>query len=484
MHFVNKVRSFKLNETRWRILTTIYVAFLICINFVRIFDNDFWGDEAFSIRLANMSLGEMLTETAKDVHPPLYYINLIFANRLIGNYGWLYHFVSFIPFLILIIFGTIIIKRQFGREASLLFVTLVGISTEAVKYNVEVRMYSLSALYVLLAYYAFWKILNKESRGCVLFVCFSLGAAYSHYYAMMSVAILYLALFIQTILKRFAVKRLIIVYISTIVGYIPWLLQMIIAFKRTSEDFWMTEVPGFFESLSYFFNSNYLWYSWGMLVITLLSVGALIYKDIESFCKEDDETQKALDNTTIWLIWGMVAAFGTLIIGEIISVIFRPAFMVRYLYPVVPVLWLVLCVALSRVKNGKAATYVLIFVSLCVFSLMYIGTYTWDYNLDKKCRNTQEEMIRIISKGDVILTDIDHLEWTILDYYLPEANHKKISNEYDGFDENVINWLVWSKDLSEADTEWIKGQGYCAKEVICDGILGTHEVHVYKLETQ
>ena len=40
------------------------------------FSYDLWVDEAFSIRMLEHSYGEMIALTAKDVHPPLYYIIL------------------------------------------------------------------------------------------------------------------------------------------------------------------------------------------------------------------------------------------------------------------------------------------------------------------------------------------------------------------------------------------------------------------------
>ena len=42
------------------------------IGFMRCFDNAFWGDEGYTIRLAKMSLKDMIYATAGDVHPPLY----------------------------------------------------------------------------------------------------------------------------------------------------------------------------------------------------------------------------------------------------------------------------------------------------------------------------------------------------------------------------------------------------------------------------
>mgnify|MGYP007054485261 CR=1 FL=1 len=46
-------------------LLYLYALVLFAMHFVRIFDNSFWGDEGFSIGLAQMNVFEMLQVTAQ-----------------------------------------------------------------------------------------------------------------------------------------------------------------------------------------------------------------------------------------------------------------------------------------------------------------------------------------------------------------------------------------------------------------------------------
>lgn len=91
---VRDVPAPHLNEKAKTWASAAFAAALFLFNFVRIFDNDFWGDEAFSIRLAKMSVPEMLQATAEDVHPPLYYLFMILGYRCFGNAAWGYHLIS------------------------------------------------------------------------------------------------------------------------------------------------------------------------------------------------------------------------------------------------------------------------------------------------------------------------------------------------------------------------------------------------------
>ena len=69
-------------------LLYLYALVLFAIHFVRIFDNSFWGDEGFSIGLAQMNVFEMLQVTAADNHPPLYYLFTQLLYHLLGNSRW------------------------------------------------------------------------------------------------------------------------------------------------------------------------------------------------------------------------------------------------------------------------------------------------------------------------------------------------------------------------------------------------------------
>ena len=70
MNEIHKVKT----EFKRILVLYAYAFVLFLINFIRIFDNAFWGDEGFSILLAKMSVHEMIATTASDVHPPLYYL--------------------------------------------------------------------------------------------------------------------------------------------------------------------------------------------------------------------------------------------------------------------------------------------------------------------------------------------------------------------------------------------------------------------------
>ena len=456
------------------IILYVYAFFLFILNLIRIFDNNLWGDECFSVSMVKMPFSDMIATTASDVHPPLYYMFLRLIYWLFGckTEGWIFHFASLIPYVFIIAFCLMPVRRRFGIAVSFWLMTFASLSPAALYYNIEVRMYSMAAMFVLFAYWSLLLIPGKNVSGSVLFVLFSLGAAYTHYYALIAVSFFYMALVIFCLQKKIPVKTTICIITCTVTGYVPWLLIMIKTFLRTSEDFWMSTIPTVKEFLLYYFDSDYESYSALMLGIScaLIIWFGLIRRDHESG----------------WILSGGVAAFGVLVLGLLISYLVIPSFSQRYLYPVLVVMWLVSGTCLNKLKHGQIIIAVLIILSLAVFVPSYIRTYTKDWHRNELCRKTDEQLNDLIGNNDVILTDNEHLAWTILDYYLPDTESVFLEtiDSYREFDDDKTYWLIWSDELNDDEYMILDGEGVEATPVIRDGEVGLSTINLYLLETQ
>lgn len=241
-------------------LLYLYALVLFAMHFVRIFDNSFWGDEGFTIRLVKASFYRMCRLTAGDVHPPLYYFFTQILYHIFGNHGYTYHLSALIPYGIILVLACTVVRKWFGMIPAAVLVTLSSFTSSAILYNVEARMYSLGALCVLAAYLAFYQI-YKENRlfdWCV-FGFTSLCAAYTHYYALLSVAFFYLMLLPLWFKGKEFRKRILYLYGGTVLGYIIWLiLPLRHSFQRTAEDWWLTDYAGFWSCLKLMFGSSWL----------------------------------------------------------------------------------------------------------------------------------------------------------------------------------------------------------------------------------
>ena len=75
-------------------------------------------DEYFTLTLINFDVGEMISLTAADVHPPLYYLILKFAMTVFGFFGISPHsiyavrIVSIIPYAIIMLISYFKIRKE------------------------------------------------------------------------------------------------------------------------------------------------------------------------------------------------------------------------------------------------------------------------------------------------------------------------------------------------------------------------------------
>ncbi len=181
------------------LLLYLYAFLLFSFNLLRVLDNVFWGDEVYSILMAKMNFSQMITTTAMDVHPPLYYILLQCFYHLFGNSGWAYHLATLLTFSILLLVSVTWIKKRFGIGTATLFITFASLLSNAIEYNLEVRMYSMAELFVFLSFFMLYLIYTEQRvLWYALFTLFSLAAAYTRYYALLSVAFFYIALLLYT----------------------------------------------------------------------------------------------------------------------------------------------------------------------------------------------------------------------------------------------------------------------------------------------
>ena len=226
------------------------------LNLIRMFDNNFWGDEAFSILLVRESFSKIVELTAADVHPPLYYFILKSACHIAGHSPLVYHFVSLIPLFILLLFSVTYIRKHFGNFTASLFNLLIGLTSIALRYNVEVRMYSWCMLFLFFTMYTVLRIILTPPSAYIpsirhklllwssLFLNGILGA-YTHYYVLISVALIYIFLGIHLYFchRKNDLKNWIICVALSSVLYAPWLLVLFNNLRQISGGYWIESSP-------------------------------------------------------------------------------------------------------------------------------------------------------------------------------------------------------------------------------------------------
>ena len=473
----------------------LYALILFALHFIRIFDNSFWGDEGFSIRLAKMSISQMLEVTANDVHPPLYYFLAMFLYRVLGNHGYTYHLSAVLPYALILLVSCTFVRKRFGALTAAILVTLSALSKSAITYNVEVRMYALAALFVLIAYLALYQIYQRGTfLDWSVFCVASLGAAYTHYYALISVAFFYLMLLPLLFRTREYLWKILVAYIVTIIGYLPWLFILLASFQRTANGWWLSSVSSARDFYQFIFDSRWLQNAF-IVVVAFYFVQQIISIQIKK-----DPSRKPFDrfdvnlifisptkipNDIFWILAGLLSFIGTVGIGLAASKLIRPLILLRYIFPVAPVLYLILGYCISKLPLRRTVAILVLLGILRSGFTVYASTFQYEkFTLDAE--TTQCLQTVAPAEDTLLLTNNDHLGWNLLEYYYPQNPHGNCTSPLDCLDDakNADVILFWDSEIDEEALNAIRVRGYVCKQLFEGHFANGAYYHVYKLQTR
>lgn len=223
------------------------LAVLVCVcASLSVFSQNILQDEAFSVVLVRKSVGEMINGTAADVHPPLYYLLMMLVKFFMGGRESLaaYRFLSVVAtWLNLLLVGATLVRKRWGVCSANIYILFFGLTYYTLESSVMVRMYSWGTFFVTLAallalsYYE-----EGKSKDIVLCGIVTLLAMYTHYYALLTVFILWFFLFVGGIKRRALLKRILLAGICIVLGYLPWLRVFFHQTSVVAEQYWISKV--------------------------------------------------------------------------------------------------------------------------------------------------------------------------------------------------------------------------------------------------
>ena len=390
-------------------LLYLYSFILFGMHFVRIFDNSFWGDEGFTIRLAKMGFVQMCRVTAGDVHPPLYYFFTQILYHILGDHGYVYHLSAVIPYGLILILACTVVRKWFGLIPAAVLATLSSLTSEAFRYNVEARMYSLAAFCVLVAYLSFYQIYKENHLfDWFIFGFSSLCAAYSHYYALISVAFFYLMLLPLWFKDKSYRNRIMWLYGGTVAGYIVWLYVLLKTFKRSVSDWWLLVIATFSDCFDFLWGNKWL----SVVAIVVFVVGGMyLFNLIQirnrrisfSFQKSQHISYDAL-----LFLTGLVSILGTIFVGLALSHLLRPFMIPRYMFPLSAVAYLMLGLCLSKFHWRKPLTVLL----LAVVLITQIPEYQFLVQHEKQVDIGTSKCSAILSQTENAILYTDDTSWS------------------------------------------------------------------------
>ncbi len=424
-------------DNKWSIVATIAVAIvLVILNIPRLFEFNFWGDEALSIIHSRGTFEEIIVYARDiDAHPPLFNLMLSLMTKIFGTSPFVHHLVPFIPYVGMLVISIVFIRRYFGTFAATLFMLLATFLDSATYYIPEVRMYELGAFFVLASYVSSYLVLKEGDRkSLILFVVSSLCAAYTHYYCLMAVGLLYIGLFLQYILKKDTVgmKKFMIASLITVIGYLPWFIASFIkTINRVTEIFWIPEQMSLEESIMYIFNnSEHLYLMLALFSVIILAVILRAILNRHGRVIDEGTSDRTL---TVWIALGILAVFGSVALGQLISSMTRPLILDRYLYPVSVVIWIIFAVGITRISSKKNVRTVISVLAIIAILAVCVPNYCETVKTEQERNEYTSEVIDMtygyLSEGDNILTNNNHMRQSLKEIYFPDLTLSYIDEE-------------------------------------------------------
>lgn len=401
-------------EKKISYLLYILTIIIILTMFFTSFSEYIWLDEAFSLKLIQHSYKDVILLTAKDVHPPLYYIILKFfvdlGNKLGGIDKIVGSMVSIIPYLGLFVISLTKIKKHWGRLTSSIFIFCITLMPNCVFPGTEIRMYSFGMLFVTLAYIeAYEIIINRSCKYWIRFLIFGVCAAYTHYFACIAVAFVYFYLLLWSIIKeRTEFKKWLLMSGGTVILYFPWLFVVLKQVSDVKSSYWIPPITlaNMYGYIKFVLSPN------KGILMALLGI-SYVYLLSKLFLGKKDQEVK------LYTVTGFLVLCFTVLFGIIVSFLMRPIFVDRYIIPSLGCFWLCFAICLGCLDKTKINRMIqggIILVLLVVGCLNYKSFTTQELTEMKAINRVKDILVEEKAEEDIIITDTIHVQFPLANY--------------------------------------------------------------------
>lgn len=324
-----------------------------------------WHDEGYTMMLIQHGPLEIIERTARDVHPPLYYLVAHGWQSLFGMSEMAVRSLSAVLGVATIVIVYLLMRRLFSEGTARLAGLLVALGPFAVRYSEEARMYGMAAFLIVLASYFIVRIAAEKSPRLHLWVFYALAIAaglYTHYYTLfiIPVHIIYLAWVRGGLWPLLRDWKWWLGNGLAGVLFLPWVPVAFAQMSRVKASYWIPpatlETPAntFTHFIAYVSSPSLGWISGALM--TLFFIGL-----IHTYLKRQKLRQQ-IGLLTIWLILPLA----TVIILSIV----RPIYYDRYFVYCAVALYMLIAVILTRgvwfVKNPPLQ-YASIIVTCLIF---------------------------------------------------------------------------------------------------------------------
>ena len=186
--------------------------------------SDLWLDEALSVNIARLPLGDLLEQLRHDGHPPLYYLLLHGWMELFGEGDVAVRALSGVFGLATLPLIWVAGRRYGGPSTGIAALTLLASSPFAVRYATETRMYSLAMFLVLAGWLLVRSALERPTITRLTGIALVSGLlALTHYWSFYLLAATGLLLLWRWRRGSAPALRAVVALVAGALVFLPWL---------------------------------------------------------------------------------------------------------------------------------------------------------------------------------------------------------------------------------------------------------------------
>ena len=385
-----------------------------------------WYDESYTGSLVRQSFSSIIHITGGDNHPPLYYLALRVFTLVFGNTVFTLRLFSVIGALALAALGIGPVRRALGDRAGFIYTVLTLAMPITISMAQEARMYTWAAFLVTgSALYGYFGWLEGKTKDWILFGVFTAAAAYTHYYALLAVALLGVILLGAMIAGKRRIAPFLYIAGAVMLSYIPWLIKLLGAIDRVKGSYWIPPVTDrvIRQVFTYPFSNKFFIpvlpdLPMAGFAAALIIMGLGIVSQLR---KRDRGALMALIALAVYLL--------TIVTGIAASWLIRPVLVERYMVPVLGLFIMALAYGAAGL-DWKLAPSVFAVILILGISGMQIR-----HTLSNRFNGPMKEAVEAleVQPGDIFLHTDEHTIGTFSYCYPDHMNYYYISQGEGGF---------------------------------------------------
>lgn len=441
------VASNEADRVRPEILVLAAVAIAIGIVTRFVTRSALWLDEALSVQIASLPIGQIPEALKHDGHPPLYYVLLHGWMDVFGTSDVAVRALSGVIGLVTLPLVWILGRRKGGLTLAWVAVAVVAVSPYAVRYANETRMYSLVILLVVVGWLLVDDVVERGLTTLWRFLALTLvGTAllYTHYWSLWLLGAVGLTALWRAWRSTGSARRVWLsvaaALVASFVLFLPWLPTMLYQSAHTGTPWAKASRPTSALSLTIADNGGGT-YGEQTLVGALFFVAMLL----GLFGVAVDRRTTALDLRTRPALRGAAwIAAATFLIGCVVSFLSSSAYASRYSAVIFPMLAMLaaagtVCFSARWVRFGVVAT-------LCGF--LAIGAL-WNVIYERTQLKPIADLVAASSApGDIVVVCPDQLGPAAV-RVMPDDVVIVSYPEYD--DGRFVDWVDYAQRNTASD---------------------------------